>query len=47
MSKTSKGAITREIKILIARMEEPRPSITLGRSDIAAILPILKKAIGE
>jgi hypothetical protein len=47
MSKTAKSAISREIKIIISRMEEPRPSITLGRSDIAAILPILKKAIGE
>jgi hypothetical protein len=47
MSKTVKSSNLRDLKIIVARMEEPRSSITLGRSDIAIVLPILKEQIGE
>lgn len=47
MAKSTKNTTMRELKTIIKRMEEPRPSITLGRSDMATVLPILKKAAGE
>jgi hypothetical protein len=36
------------IKSLIARMQEPgRSSVTLGRSDMAVVLPLLKKELEQ
>ena len=42
-----KKVTERELRIIIKRMEEPRPSITLGKADISVVLPILKSQIGE
>ena len=43
MSKPIKLARQRDIKLIIEKMEETRPSITLGKADIAVVLPILKQ----
>jgi len=47
MAKTSTDYTKRALKVIIKSMEEPRSSITLGRSDISVVLPLLKKAVDE